>query len=206
MPSPDGAREGQDRCHFELIIDTINGTAWGPISRHLQCTKAQLLLCQEHHLGPAEAAAASAYALSQGWQPIILPATLGEGDGWRGGVAILARSPLRLLPPRVGPYEIIPSRAMAAVVEAPGYRAFTAVSIYLEHGKGVGAENMAHMQEVGLFLDAQGERVPFVAGGGFPGGPRGRVQDRLSQADGVLLGGSPRSTRDMQKYDVGLRD
>ncbi len=207
LPSPLGARGNQDRCHFELVIDTINGTAWGPISRHLQNTQAQLLLCQEHHLGPADAAAASAYALRQGWQPLILPAAPGEGGGWRGGVAILARSPLRLLPPRVGPYEIVPARAMAAVVEAPGYRAFTAVSIYLEHGKSIGPENMAHLQEVGLFLDAQGERVPFVAGGDFQADPEDAARLGFARRTGSSLvaardpRGTCRSTTSVSEID-----
>ncbi len=196
LPSPEGARQGQDRAHFELIVETLNGTAWGPISRYLLATTAQLLLVQEHHLGPSEAAAASAYALHHGWQPLILPAAPGEGDGWRGGVAIFARWSLRLLPPRVGPYEIIPARAIAAVVEAPGYRPFTAVAVYLEHGKGVGVENMSHMQEIGCFLDAQGAQVPFIVGGDFQSDPDDAARMGFARRSGgsLVAARDPRGT------------
>ncbi len=102
-------------------------------------------------------------------------------------MAIFARWSVRLLPPRVGPYEIIPARAIAAVVEAPGYRPFTAVAAYLEHGKGVGAENMAHMQEIGLFLDAQGDRVPFVVGGDFQSDPEDAARMGFARRTGSSL-------------------
>ncbi len=167
MPTADAGSERPDMEHFALVIETINGTAWGPIARYMLKTKAQVLLCQEHHLGPGEVAAASAFALRLGWKPKIVPATKGDGGGWRGGVAIFARGGVVLAPPRVGPQEIIRARALAMLVEAPGYRPFTAVSVYLEHGKGMGPDNAAHMQELGLFLEAQGSHVPYVMGGDF---------------------------------------
>ncbi len=167
LPQPGGARAPQDKSHYELIIDTINATAWGPLSRYMLVTKADLLLCQELHLGPSEVPAASSYALRNGWQPVILPAAPGQGGGWRGGVAIFARRVLGLTPPRVGPYEVIPARAAAAVIEAPGYRPFTAIAAYLEHGKGLDDDNMAHLQEIGIFAEAQGEGMPFVIGADF---------------------------------------
>ncbi len=167
LPQPGGARAPQDRPHYELVIDTINATAWGPLSRYMLVTKADLLLCQELHLGPSEVPAASAYALRSGWQPVILPAAPGVGGGWRGGVAIFARKILGIAPPRVGPYEVIPARAVAAIIEAPGYRPFTAIAAYLEHGKGLDDDNMAHLQEIGIFAEAQGDGVPFVVGADF---------------------------------------
>ncbi len=54
---------------------------------------------------------------------------------------------------------------MAALVEAPGYRPFTAVSLYLRHGEGLSQDNLAMMQVVGASLESQGQHVPFVVGG-----------------------------------------
>ncbi len=167
IPSASGNETNDDVVHYQLVIDTVNGTAWGPIARYLVRTTADLVLCQEHHLGPAEVAAAAALAQRIGWQPLFVPATPGEGDGWRGGVAIFARRGVGLSMPKVGHSELIPARAIAALVEAPGYRPFTAVSAYLEHGKGLGSANLAHLRDIGNFLEAQGQHAPFVVGGDF---------------------------------------
>ncbi len=108
--------------HYSMVIDTINGTTWNSIKRYLHCAVADVILIQEHHLGPTAIPAAKAWALRHGWQPIIEPAIEGEGDGWRGGVGILARRHLGLSSPRVGQQELVQARAAAALIEAPGYR------------------------------------------------------------------------------------
>ncbi len=157
--------------HYSLVVDTVNGTSWGPLARYLLRTRADLLLYQEHHLGPEQIPAASALAQRLGWNSIFLPAAKGEGDGWRGGVAVLARRCIGLSPPRVGMYEVVPARVMAVLVEAPGYRPFTAISAYLEHGQGLGDRNMEIMEEVGMFIEAQGEHVPYLLGGDMQNDP-----------------------------------
>ncbi len=167
LPDANGGRAASDRDHFALVVDTVNATAWGPTARYLQQTSADLVLCQEHHLGPSEIPAASAWSIRHGWQPILAPAAQGEGGGWRGGVAIFARRHVAIAPPRVGAYELLPARAVAALVEAPGYRPLTAVSVYMEHGQGISEPNLARLEEVGAFLEAQGEHVPFILGGDF---------------------------------------
>ncbi len=151
--------------HLALVIDTVNGTTWSSIRRYLHRTAADLVLIQEHHLGPEAIPAAKAWALRHGWQPVITPAVRGDGDGWRGGVGILARRHLGISPPRIGPYEIVQARAVAALVEAPGYRPFTAVSLYLQHGDGLSQDNLRMLEAVGAGLESQGQHVPFVPGG-----------------------------------------
>ncbi len=165
LPNLDGGRANSDRDHFTLVVDTVNATAWGPASRYLLQTGADLVLCQEHHLGPSEIPAASAWSIRHGWQSIFVPAAQGEGDGRRGGVALFARRHVAIAPPRVGAYELLPARAVAALVEALGYRPFTAVSVYMEHGQGIAEPNLARLEEIGAFLEAQGEQVPFILGG-----------------------------------------
>ncbi len=167
LPSTDGPEDGPDMAHDELVIESVNGTSWGPIARYLMKTVADLLLAQEHHLGPEDIPAAAAFAQRLGWQPIFIPAAPGEGDGWRGGVAAFARRGVRISQPRVGQYEVVEARALAVLAEAPGYRPSTALSVYFEHGKGIGPENLAHLHDIGLFIEAQGEHVPYVIGGDF---------------------------------------
>ncbi len=173
LPAPEGrpAVADADMEHYSLIVDTANGTSWGPLARYLLCAKADLLLYQEHHLGPEELPAASALAQRLGWRSVFLPAEKGEGDGWRGGVAVLARGHIGLSPPRVGAYEVVPSRVLAVLVEAPGYRPFTALSAYLHHGQGLGDANMTIMEEMGLFIEAQGMHVPYLLGGDMQNDP-----------------------------------
>ncbi len=160
-----------DVTHFSLRVETVNCTSWGPMCRYMMVARADLILCQEHHLGPSDIPAASALALRLGWQAIFLPAERGDGEGWRGGVAILARRPICVAPPRVGAHEVVPARAIAALIEAPGYRPFTALSVYMEHGRGVGPPNLAHLEEVGMCIEGQGEHVPFIIGGDFQADP-----------------------------------
>ncbi len=173
LPAPEGrpAVADADMEHFSLIVDTANGTSWGPLARYLLYARADLLLYQEHHLGPEDLPAASALAQRLGWKSVFLPAEKGEGDGWRGGVAVLARSHIGLSPPRVGAYEVVPSRVLAVLVEAPGYRPFTALSAYLHHGQGLGEANMTIMEEMGLFIEAQGMHVPYLLGGDMQNDP-----------------------------------
>jgi hypothetical protein len=167
LPAPAEDAQCDDKEMFSLVVETVNATAWGTMARYLQRSRAHLVLCQEHHLGPSDTAAASAFALRTGWQPMILPAEPGEGEGWKAGVAIFARSCLGLSPPMLGAAEVVPARALAAQVEAPGYRPFHALAVYLEHGQGMGPRNLRHLENIGAFLGMQPEHVPFIIGADF---------------------------------------
>ncbi len=67
--------------------------------------------------------------------------------------------------PRVGSHIVTPGRAVAALLETPGYRPCTVISMYLEDGAGLAAANLTHLEAVGNCIAAQGDGVPFVAGG-----------------------------------------
>ncbi len=179
-----------------LAVETCNATAWGPLRRHLRRTKAHIVLAQEHHLGPSEVAARSAWALRAGWHSVFAPAEKGDNNGWRAGVAIFARPSMGLSLPRVGGHIIVPHRAVAACVEPPGHRLTTLVSLYLEDGKGVGRANLEHLAAVGNFLEAQGEGIPFIAGGDFQSEPGdlAAVGFASRTAGEIVAAGSPRGT------------
>ncbi len=197
LPTANDPVPSQDQDYFSLAIETVNGTAWGSMYNYLMtATAAHIILCQEHHLGPADIPAASAAALRIGWQSIFVPATPGSGEGWRGGVAVFARRFVGLSPPRVGTYEVVPARALAVMAEAPGYRPFVALSVYLEHGHGVDAVNLHHLEQVGAFLEMQGEHVPFVLGGDFQADPSDLARAGFARRSGgsLVAARSPRGT------------
>ncbi len=151
---------------FTLGVETCNATSWGSAKRYLRHSKAGAILLQEHHLPPQRTAEASAWALKHGWHSLFLPAEEGTGAGWRAGVAILARPHMGLTIPHVGPVEVVPSRVIAASIEPPGYRRCTLICAYLEDGKGVSPANLQHLGAIGSCVQAQGENVPCIAGGG----------------------------------------
>ncbi len=202
MEDPGGDQiedDGFEKSLFALGIDTCNATAWGSAKRYLRRTKAGAVLLQEHHLAPQRIAEASAWALKHGWHSLFLPAEEGEGTGWRAGVAILARPHMGLGIPHVGPVEVVPSRVMAASIEPPGYRRCTLICAYLEDGKGVSAANLRHLSAIGCCIQAQGENVPCIAGGGLAGPSRRGRRHRLCQPGrhghcglGTLQGHVPR--------------
>ncbi len=190
-----------------LLIETCNSTSWGPLKRHLRRTNADVVLAQEHHIGPGEVPAKSAWAVRAGWHAVFAPAMQGEGRGWRAGVAIMARPHVGLSLPRVGSHIVIPHRAVAATIEPQGYRPMTLVSLYLEDGKGVGPDNLEHLASVGAFVKSQGEDMPYVVGGDFQAAPADVANTAFaSQLNGELVAsgcvrGTCRSTRHNSEID-----
>ncbi len=152
---------------YQLAVDTCNGTTWPGIRRYLRRTRADLVLAQEHHLPPAAVPGASQQALRMRWQSIWLPACQGSGGGWSAGVVIFARDPVRIAFPRRGGCEVAPHRVVAAQVEAPGYRPFTAYSGYLKDGEGLSKTNLGILADVGAHVNLQGDNAPFLVGADF---------------------------------------
>ncbi len=156
-----------DHVKYQLEIDTCNGTSWGTISKYLTRTRADLVLVQEHHLGPGRIAAASKWAKRRGWQTVWNAAERGEGAGWKAGVCICARDPVSLSMPRKGGAIVSAARAVAAVAEAPGYGPVAVYSVYLRDGEGLSRANLELLAEVGRHVERLGPNTPFVIGGDF---------------------------------------
>ncbi len=179
-----------------LVVETCNATSWGPLRRYLRRTKADVVLAQEHHVGPEQLPAKTTWALRNGWHAIFAPAQQGEGSGWRAGVAVLARPHIGLSLPRVGSHVVIPHRAVAASIQPPGHRRMTVLSLYLEDGKGTGTENLAHLAQVGNFIKSQGDDVPYIVGGDFQCSPADIAATGLATQMGgdIVASGCPRGT------------
>ncbi len=163
----DDRRHGEEDHKYSLVAETCNGTAWGTIARYVKQTQADLIMVQEHHLAPWQVPAASSWLRRHGWQSLWTPAEPGEGEGWRAGVCIIARDPVVLLIPQCGGKMVHGARAIAALVEAPGYRRMLAYAAYLHDGEGLSTRNMAIMASIGEHIKGNGPNMPYLVAGDF---------------------------------------
>jgi exonuclease III len=167
-----GADLGSDEAggksvKYQLLVDTCNGTSWSSVARFLTRTRADIVLVQEHHLGPSQVAAASKWAGKRGWQTVWSAAERGEGAGWRAGVCICARAPVALSMPRKGGAVVCGARVVSAVAEAPGYGQIAVYSVYLRDGEGLSRANLGTLAALGNHAERLGPNAPFIIGGDF---------------------------------------
>ncbi len=173
IASPGFGEEERDRTDrgaeqdYQLVVETANTTGWGPLKRRLQTTSADLLLAQETWVLPSYKKEASDWAVRNGWESVWAPAHTGPGGGASGGVAAFARRGLGLRLPTVGPHIVEEARAVAAVVEPPGYRPLLTISTYLIDGKKMQPANRAILSKVGKCAEAQGEGSLVIVGGDY---------------------------------------
>jgi hypothetical protein len=161
-----GAPDGDGKLEpYVLRIATANVTAWSSAITYLHETQADILLVQEHKLGECQAEEAVSWLRRRGWNAVMTPAVPGPNGGLSAGTAVLARSHIGLGLPLVGAETVVPGRAVAARIEAPGYRPMTVLSLYLHDGVGLDKTNLEVLRQVGAFLAAQGDSQPFVVGG-----------------------------------------
>ncbi len=172
MQGHDDRQRNDTDDRYSLVAETCNGTAWGTIARYMMQTRADLIMVQEHHLAPWQVPAASSWLRRRGWQSLWIPAEPGEGMGWRAGVCICARDPVVLLIPQCGGKLVHDARAIAALVEAPGYRRMLAYAAYLHDGDGLSARNMRILADIGEHIKGNGPDTPFIVAADFQVEPR----------------------------------
>ncbi len=182
--------------HFTYKVVTVNVTAWSSALAFLASTDADVLMVQEHKLGPEAAEEAVAWLRRRGWNAIMAPAEVGPNGGWSGGVAILARAHVGMGLPLAGSELVHPARAVAARLEPPGGRPHTAVCVYLCDGKGLAPCNMEILGNVGTCLNIQGKEDPFIVGGDFQMTPQEIAAAGFAQETGGMLvaAGAPAGT------------
>ncbi len=166
-PGHDGGKRAEAEGEFELEIETANTTGWASLKRRLKATDAHVLLAQETWIPPSRMAEASAWARKRGWKSIWAPAGTGPGGGPSGGVAIFAKDFLGLRLPDKGGHIWREARAVAGVLEAPGFRPMVLASVYLISGAGTSKDNMEVLADVGRGLRAQGDGWMAVMGGDY---------------------------------------
>ncbi len=181
---------------YSLKITTVNATSWGSMRPYLRRVAADIVLVQEHKLGPGVVPCAIAWLRRRGWNAVMTPAQRGPNGGWSAGAAVLARAHIGMALPTTGSETVVPHRAVAARLEAPGCRPFTAVSTYLHDGCGLGKRNLEVMKQIGEFMTAQGEGALFVVGGDFQVTPQQIATLSFARETGTALvaSGNPSGT------------
>ncbi len=164
-PGYAGGRRDAALENFELRLESANTTCWAGLKRRLRDTDAHVLLAQETWVSQSRMAEASAWARKRGWKSVWAPAGVGAGGGTAAGVAVFARDFLGLRFPDKGSHIWSDARAVAAVLEAPGFRPFLLASVYLVSGGGTGADNLRILADVGRCYREQGEEWLAVFGG-----------------------------------------
>ncbi len=164
-----GREGGADE--YTLRIQTANVTSWGSLLPFLMKTEADVLMVQELKVPAAAIDDRVAWLRRRGWNALITAAETGPNGGLCAGAAIIARSHVGMGLPLVGHEVVIPARAVAARLEPPGCRPFTAVAAYFHDGVGLGRANLDMLKRIGVFIAAQGgegaEHEPFVLGADF---------------------------------------
>ncbi len=164
-PGHVAAAKGGQRQDFELTLETFNSTGWRSLKKRLATSKSHVLMAQETWITQAMIPTASRWAKKRGWKSIFAPAASGSGGGVSAGVAIFAKDFLGLHPPHAGGHIWHPSRVVAAVLEALGFRPFVVTSCYLHHGRGPDAQNLGILADIGKGVRGLGEDWQIVIGG-----------------------------------------
>ncbi len=158
-------KEGTDGCEaFQLIVETVNTTSWGPLRKRLRATRAQVVLAQETKIAECKRAEASTWAINNGWKMIAAPAVSGKRGGVSAGVAIFTRVELGVRFPPHGAHILEPGRAVAAVVEAPACRPTLMISVYLRTGTGLGDDNLRTLEKVRSCLQRHEDMQCLIGG------------------------------------------
>ena len=151
---------------FSLHVVTANGTTWESLRVFLQQTSAHVVLGQEIHIMGSKVDEASQWAAKRGWKSVWSPALKGKGEhGTSGGVVILAKSFLGLMEPPGQEAQVVPSRVVSAVVEAPATRPIQVYSAYLTNGEGLSEANVDILRRTGKHATTSGRA--FIIGGDF---------------------------------------
>ncbi len=199
-PAEDKQAGGDEdgKSPYVLRILTINVSSWGSLVPFLRDTTADVLLVQEHKLFAEKADERAAWLRRRGWNALMTAAEPGANGGPSAGAAVLARAHVGMGLPLVGSEEVVPARAVAARLEPPGGRPFTAVAAYCHDGAGLGRANLDLLRSIGRFVTAQGgdEHEPFVIGADFQVTPQELAVAGYAQEIGgvIMSSGDPSGT------------
>ncbi len=190
------ARDGQCKELYALKVATANVTSWRSLTRLIRRVSADVVLVQEHKVTKGRLAERVAWLRRRGWNALMAAAEPGPNGGPSAGTAVIARSHVGMSMPLVGGETIVGARAVAARLEPPGCRPFTAIAAYLHHGEGLGRANLELLRDVGAFVTAQGREEQFILGADFQVTPEELSTTAFAQeVSGVIMAsGSPGGT------------
>ncbi len=196
LASTEEARDGQGKELYALKVATANVTSWRSLTRLIRGVSADVVLVQEHKVTKGRLAERVAWLRRRGWNALMAAAEPGPNGGPSAGTAVIARSHVGMSMPLVGGETIVGARAVAARLEPPGCRPFTAIAAYLHDGEGLGRANLELLRDVGAFITAQGKEEQFILGADFQVTPEELSATAFAQeVSGVIMAsGSPGGT------------
>ena len=112
-------------------METVNANSWSTLKTYLRQTKANVIIAQETKLPPGSIDEASQAALRMGWKSLHVHAEPGPKGGMSGGVAILCRQALGLRELPGCSTSLWPGRAIAGMLDLPGYPPMPVLGGYL---------------------------------------------------------------------------
>ena len=175
-PEVRAAASGQQWSHtddgggWQPVVEVFNGSCWNTCKRRMAVSDASVFLLAEVRLLPHEVAAAIAWCRRRGFTALIEPAAPSSLGGMpSGGVAIVAKAELGLVPACGLDTRIAPHRAIGGAIDVPTVGHVALVAVYLDVADKWGSGNLAIMAQVGAFLSTA--ELPFVVGGDFNNDP-----------------------------------
>ena len=153
----------------DIIIESVNGSAWSTCLAYARLSQAWVICCQEVKItSDEEQAEASQQARQSGYKSLWSQGWRQEQDGKSAGVCLLVREDIGLRPPASGA-QLYRGRAVAGIVDFAGL-SWLIISTYLEVSGGMGPTNSAVMAAIGAAVVEEG--LPWFAGGDFNQSPQ----------------------------------
>ena len=183
------SERGRGTRYAAVIVETVNVSGWTSLRDYLSQTKATVLLVQEHKQDTDALADVDRKVRQLGWRALWAHATRTAG-GFHGGTAVLARAHVGLSvcmdrPGRVTQAGcIVPGSAAAGHIWACFRGGLKAISVYLNDGQGMSAENMDILDAVAA--EVRTARGPWLAGGDWIMPPK-RLEAWANSLGAVVL-------------------
>ena len=170
----------------EPVVEVFNGSCWNTCKRRIAASDASVFLLAEVRLLSHQVAAAIAWCARRGLTAMFEPAAPSALGGLpSGGVAIVARVELGLVPACDLDTCITPHRAIGGSIDVPTVGHVALVAAYLDVGDKWGSSNLAIMAQVGAFLTSAA--MPFFAGGNFNNDPASCAELSFHQRAGSVV-------------------
>ena len=143
-------RHTDDSRGWKPVVEVFNGSCWNTCKRRIAASDASVFLLAEVRLLPHQIAAARSWCRRRGFTALFEPAAASAVGGMpSGGVAIVAKAELGLVPACDLDTCIVPHRAVGGAIDVPTVGHVALVAVYLDVSDKWGSGNLALMAQVG---------------------------------------------------------
>jgi hypothetical protein len=168
-------RSSSSKAPFQLQMESFNSSGLKQLKERLKTTESQVVLAQEVGIRKEHIGEFQAWCKARGWNAAVEPARAGVNNrGNSMGVAIIAKQPIGLRAQISGCCSGPTSRELHAtshhryircLLDIPGWRRPIGVaSVYFLVGEGLGAVNLALLQDMQRCLCSKYTTIDVVGG------------------------------------------